>query len=894
MPPQTKHLTGPHNLPRQLTPFVGRKAELAKIATLLADPACCLLTLVGPGGIGKTRLAIEVAAGKLNDFPHGVFFVNLQPIHSAELLISAIADALNFSLSGQEEPQVQLFNYLSNKQMLLVLDNFEHLLIFSPPFPEERPFPKERSLSEKKPSPQEETKSGSGLLIDLLWAASNVKLLMTSREALNLQEEWLYPVGGLPFPNEGEGKGKAVVYDAVQLFINCTRRTRPDFSLADEEDGVVRICQLVEGMPLALELAASWTKTMRCQVIAAEIQRNIDFLATTFRNVPNRQRSMRAIFNQSWRLLTQEERNIFKRLSVFRDGFKRAAAERVAGASLPTLSTLVDKSLLRWDPAGRYYIHELLRQYAAEQLAQQPQDVTGVYDLHSDYYADFLQQQEQDLFSPIQQQVIQDIALEWENIRAAWQWAVNQINVSNMQRATFVYYTFCDFQGRFRECADVFEKAITGLTRVESNREIQLALTLLHVLQGWNYIRLGRFDNAQIAFKQSQTLYQNLGIEPPPGFGTDPVPGLALLAHTIGNYAEALNLGEEARRKHEARNDKLNLQITFYALGNAALAQGAYETAEDYLQQAHVLTQQTNNTWMRAYVLSELGNVAVGLGHLEQAQQHYQASFQLKETLNDPEGMARALIQQGNIAWRQQAHPEAEQLYRRSIAIYKNINDKGGLARALNGLGKAVLAQGDRYAACEYFSEALQIANEIQLTPLILALLADIGDVLLKGDRIELGLELLAMISQHPAGEYETKAQVQQTLDHYQSVLSPEIVSTTIQRGQNANLNSMIAIIQTELTALKNVVPPERPAPIETAPSAPQPPSASALVEPLTPRELEVLQLMAQGMTNQQIADELIISVGTAKWYTSEIYGKLGVSNRTQAVVRAREFDLLA
>ncbi len=342
-----------HNFPLQPTPFIGRIDEVTEIADMLTDPACRLLTLVGAGGIGKTRLSIRVATQDLPDFVYGIFFVPLQPVPSADLLVSALADALSFSLRGQESPETQLVNYLQDKEMLLVLDNFEHLM------------------------PQ-----GIELILTLLQACPSLKLLVTSREVLNLQEEWLYHVRGMPTPRHKE-KTNIESYSAVQLFVERTRQVRRDFSLADEQAHVVRICQLVEGMPLAIELAASWTKMLPCSEIVSEIQHNIDFLTTNLRNVPEHHRSMRAVFDQTWKLLTRKERDVFKRLSVFRAGFRYKAAKRVTGASLPVLSTLIDKSLLQTEPDGRYQIHGVLRQYGAEQLVQQPEDVTRVYDLHS-------------------------------------------------------------------------------------------------------------------------------------------------------------------------------------------------------------------------------------------------------------------------------------------------------------------------------------------------------------------------------------------------------------------------------------------------------------------------------------------------------------------------------
>ncbi|MCB0180454.1 MAG: AAA family ATPase, partial [Anaerolineae bacterium] len=308
----------PHNLPRQPTSFIGRRTEITRLRERLTDPDCRLLTVVGPGGIGKTRLAIEAAAAVTPNFAHGVYFAPLQGIYSGDYLVSAIAEAVNFSLSGHLEPLAQVLNYLSDKMMLLLLDNFEQLV----------------------------AQGGPAIVMELLAAAPQIKLMVTSREVINLREEWLYPVRGLPVPPTDQPDGSDAD-DAVQLFVARARQVQPDFSADDEREAVLQICRLVEGIPLAVELAASWTKTLSCPAIAAEIQRSLDFLVTPLRNVSDRHRSMAAVFDTSWQLLSENEQHVFKRLSVFRGGFQRAAAEPVAGATLATLAALVDKSLLR-------------------------------------------------------------------------------------------------------------------------------------------------------------------------------------------------------------------------------------------------------------------------------------------------------------------------------------------------------------------------------------------------------------------------------------------------------------------------------------------------------------------------------------------------------------------
>ena len=356
----------PNNLPLQPTPFIGRSGELAALNKLIADPDIRLVTIVGPGGMGKTRLALVVAEDVLTrgQFKHGVYFINLAPLSEVSHIVPAVADALNFPLQGGDgrSPQQQLIDYLRQKEMLLLFDNFEHLL------------------------------DGVEFVANILQLASNVQILVTSRERLHLRTEQVYPIEGLEFP-DWETPEDAETYTAVQLFLQSARRNQPDFALQDKDDltYLARICRTVAGMPLALELAASWVDMLPLSEIADELQQGLDFLETDMRDMPERHRSIRAAIDYSWQKLDEKERDIFAKLSVFRGDFTREAAKALADANLRQLARLVSKSLLQGGGGkdGRYQIHELLRQYGAEKLEDSGEE-TAVRERHSYYYCQFL------------------------------------------------------------------------------------------------------------------------------------------------------------------------------------------------------------------------------------------------------------------------------------------------------------------------------------------------------------------------------------------------------------------------------------------------------------------------------------------------------------------------
>ncbi len=405
------------HLPNYPLPFVGRQDELTRITDLLRE--CRLLTLVGPGGIGKTRMAVEAARAQMSYFGDGVYFVALAPLSSPEPIVTIIGAAMNLNFSEiiNVEPRTQLLKHLRDKHALLVLDNFDELL------------------------------DGVGLVAEILHSASGVKVLVTSRERLNIQEETLFRVEGMALPDATQ---TVTENGAVQLFVQCSQRVRPDMPFSEEDlRSVARICELVEGMPLGIVLAAAWVEMLSPREIADEIARSFDFLETDMRNMPSRHRSVRVVFESAWQMLTEAERAVFAKLSIFRGGFTRGGAAAVAGASLPTLMALVNKSLLRREPGGCFEIHELLRQYAAEQLAQLD-SADDSRRAHSQYYLNWLQTLNEE-----------DDAPGFENIRVAWHWAVDHDQYDAIENALDSLYEFGTRRSQHWDVLHMFDHAIT-------------------------------------------------------------------------------------------------------------------------------------------------------------------------------------------------------------------------------------------------------------------------------------------------------------------------------------------------------------------------------------------------------------------------------------------------
>ncbi len=333
----------PDNLPTYTLPFIGRENDISELNRLLKDPAVRLITIVGSGGMGKTRLCVEVARQQKDYFKDGICFVSMLTIQSANEVELAIANGVNLRLNDDRNPQNELFKYLQSKSMLIILDSFPHSLV------------------------------DAELVISILKFTRDIKIMVTSHTSLNLRDEWVrhLPQLGVPPLTADIEKADVDTYGAIKLFETCVRRIRGDFSLKDHLPAVIQICRIVQGMPLAIELAAAWLKTLSVEDVASEIQRNIDFLTTTQRDFEVRHRSIQAVFEHSWSQLTDEEQRVFQRLSVFRGRFGLPAAEQVGGASIQVLSELVGKSLLQQHSTGLYEIHNLLREYAERKLESQ-------------------------------------------------------------------------------------------------------------------------------------------------------------------------------------------------------------------------------------------------------------------------------------------------------------------------------------------------------------------------------------------------------------------------------------------------------------------------------------------------------------------------------------------
>ncbi len=600
-----------HNLPMELTPFIGRERDLSALAALLAEGDTRLVTIVGPGGIGKTRFALATAEHILYEksslFPDGIFFVPLRSLESSDLITAAIADALRFRMEYEDNT---LLEYLGSKRLLLVMDNYEHLL------------------------------DGVELISQILQTAPHVQIITTSRERLQLHEEQLYPIHGLDSPEDGS-QTLVAESEAGQLFIQTARRINPDFSLmGSDPDHLLRICRLVEGMPLALELAAAWSDTVSLAAIAGEIQDNIDFLATKWQNVPPAHHSIRAVFDGSWGQLNPEEQSLFAQLSIFRGGFSPKAVRAITGITLRDLAMLVQKSLLRFNKVQNLYsVHELLRQYGLQKLEEEPLLEGDLRDRHSRIYIDWLSRQfEPEQMKAVGQKAALDgIQAELENMRAAWIWALRHDGFSRMIPAMENIGRYYQWLGGAREGRRSFQIILDTLaeeTRIQGNQRILLKAMALGWFSRFTAITDSR-TQAMIPLAECRQILDSLT-----GSGEESRRQQALYCLQL-SYSD-WSVPDEVRQQRSSQSlavykeidDPFGCSDALIAMARTARNQGHVAEAQGYIKECLAYQRASSNHLGLAESLNVAGICSLMLNEYEEAEELLLQSLDLAQTFD--------------------------------------------------------------------------------------------------------------------------------------------------------------------------------------------------------------------------------------------------------------------
>ncbi|MBN1137863.1 MAG: tetratricopeptide repeat protein [Anaerolineae bacterium] len=668
-----------HNLPAPATPFVGREETLAELTALLQDPGCRLVTLVGPGGIGKTRLALQlaeeaVAQAPADRFPDGVYFVPLAPVHTVDGAVSAVVQALGLSLPRSGEPKQHLLRTLRDRRMLLVLDNVEQLTANGG----------EGDVGRRQGD-------GVELLLALLRGATGVRLLVTSRARLNVSAEQVLAVPGLdvPPPPDLMGSGKParsmLAYSGVQLYLQQARRVRPGYE-PDEEtlSQIGRICRILAGMPLAIVLAAAWSDVLSPGEIAAELGRSMAFLHGELRDLPARHRSMVATFDVSWAMLGEAERQAFAALSVFRGGFTREAAQQVAGADLEMMRGLVHKSFLTGDEHGRHQMHELLRQYGAEQLARTPEEEWVVRDRHCAHYASTLQRWVADLKSSRQQAALTEMQADIDNARVAWEWAVGGEQLEWLSQAMEGLGLFYDSKALYQDGVSAFRMAADRLAGqphhvrwVDGSSEVSASCLLVRARaltwQSRFCHRLGRNKVARELLRESLDLL------------------------------EALTSADTRRER----------AFALFVMGQIEDLSGERQNAWEPYMQALALYRELDGRWEIAEILDLATNVPMSQGEFDVARELLQEAVAIRRELGDQRGLVASLSRLANTFGAVGQFEDWEWLNRKALAIARDIGDRASISLGLLQVGGTLMHKGEFVESRSLLEEGMRISGDL-------------------------------------------------------------------------------------------------------------------------------------------------------------------------------------
>jgi predicted ATPase/class 3 adenylate cyclase len=757
----------PNNLPIQFSSFIGREKEVGQIKQRLEKNR--LVTLTGSGGVGKTRLSIQVASELLDEYPHGVWLIELAPITDPSFVTQTVCAALDVTPQGNTSALNVLTNYLKPKKLLLVVDNCEHLI-----------------------------DACAELCEVLLHACPNLRIIASSREALGIDGENAYRVPSLSLPDPKDGLQTIEKSEAVKLFMERADAVLPEFEITETNAPILaQICQRLDGIALAIELAASRVRILRVEQIAARLDDAFRLLTGGSRTALPRQQTLRALIDWSYNLLSDEERIILRRLSVFMGGWNLEAAEHVCDNPnmLDLLTHLVDKSLVAVDlehgDEPRYYLLETIRQYAREKLTDSGEG-EKVRARHLDFFLKLVQRDEHRIHGTGQVEWLQKLEDEHENLNTALEWSL-QGNITSGQQLTASLWWAWHLSGRLSEAYEWLERMLVATPEDES-------LVIAKLLSGIGWLAQ-KVEDQKEANEKSVAMFSKLGHKAGMAF---PLANLGINAYSQSDYEQAIRLVNESLDISKRSGDKWGMAHAIGILGYTVEAQGNFDRAQKYYEDELLIHKEIGDKEGVGWTIYCMGGLAETKGDNLHAMKLYEEALQIEREVHSKPVTSWILMSTGRLSIRQGDYEKGSLLLNESVELCNKVGDRSGVAASIRYLGWSARLQEDYPKARSHYVEALQLFYRIGDKLDISICLIHIGKLLLVQSFLEkfvfiFGAAESAVPDIQKMVMAYFRTETEQFIETAHGVLGEEAYTAAYNAGRQITLDEAVAYALKEL-----------------------------------------------------------------------------------------------